>query len=120
MANADKIKDGDKSYQKISFDDKASITAAIRNKQSFELGEIRGRVTMARKWLRAEINNQGMTSLTYTTNRWWLVGISTLFAAPVAGIVAAKFAAENIRSPDYAIRRGLVTDFIEVIYQKED
>ena len=73
--------EGERGYPKISFDDKTSISAAIRNKQSFELTAIRSRQSVAVKWLRKEIEEQGMTSRTYTNNRWFL-------AAPVALIPA--------------------------------
>lgn len=115
----DKIEGGDKSYPKISFDDKASISAAIRKKHSFQLNAIGSRQAIAVKWLRKEIKEQGMTSLTYTSNRW-VVAAALVPIPPLAAAVAAKFAAENIRSPDYTIRRGLLTDFIEVVYQKQD
>ena len=122
MANPDEIEGGDKSYSKISFDDKASIAEAIRNKHSFQLNAIGSRQSIAVKWLRSEIEKQGMTSLTYNNNRWFVAPPLALIPSVgpwLAGAAAAKFTAENIRSPDYEIRRGLLTDFIEVTYRSK-
>lgn len=119
MASPDKIEGGDKSYPKISFDDKAAISEAIQNKHSFQLSAIGSRESIAVKWLRKEIKKQGMTSLTYTNNRW--AAAAPLWLIPPLGLAFhGMFAAENIRSPDYEIRRGLLADFIEVTYRKQD
>ena len=102
------------SYPQISFDRKSRIRNALKGKKSFEVTDVKGREEIAVKWLEAEIQNCGMTSLVYTNNRWLVVGLTLNVPA------AAKFAWENTRSPDYEIRRGLVTAFIEVTYQKAE
>ena len=112
-----------KDYPEISFDNKTSISAAIQEKQSFRLSAIKRREAIAVRWVRQEIEKQGMTCLTYTNNRWLLAAPVALipYVGPwLAGAAAAKFAAENIRSPDYEIRHGFLFDLVEVTYRKSD
>ena len=110
-------------YPKISFDDKETLSAAIRDKRSFQVTAIKSRQRVAVKWLQSEIEEQGMTCRTYTNKRW--IATAPVVAIPgigpwIAGVAAVKYAAENIRSPDFEVRRGLVWDFVEVTYRKQE
>lgn len=118
-------------YPEISFDEKEAISAAIRDKMSFTLKAIKGRQKVAVKWLQNEIKAQGMTSFTYTNKRWMAtaavtgpLAVAVPPLAPLAltlgGAAAAKYAAENVKSPDFEIRRGLVRSFVEVTYRKQE
>ncbi|MCY4501109.1 MAG: hypothetical protein OXE57_06070 [Alphaproteobacteria bacterium] len=105
-------------YPEISFDDKDILSKVIAERRSFEISNIDSRQKVAVKWLTEEIERQHLTYRIYTRGRWGLVAGATLLSPIVGAAMATKYGAENLQSPDYDIRRGLIGDSIQVTYNK--
>ncbi|CAA7617368.1 hypothetical protein [Magnetospirillum sp. SS-4] len=105
----------------ISFDRPDDIMAAIRNRETFEVGGCHGRMSDAVLFVERAIGGEGMSSRTFTKGRAAAL-IPALAVPGMALAAAAGMAAQNLATlnPDYEIMKRPVDKALRLSYVKDD
>ncbi|CAA7627267.1 hypothetical protein [Magnetospirillum sp. SS-4] len=108
----------------ISFDRPDDILAAIRNRETFEVGGCHGRMPEAVLFVERAIGGEGMSSRTFTKGRKAALAgmLVPSGATQLVGLVAAAgMAAQNVATlnPDYEIMKRPVDKALRLSYVKD-
>ncbi|EGY00015.1 hypothetical protein AZA_31036 [Nitrospirillum viridazoti Y2] len=105
----------DAELRTIACDDQTGIVAALRNRESFEVGGCHERMADAVLFLERQIGALGLTSRVYTKGR-----LASLALLP--GVAAVGLAAHNLATlnPDYEIMKRPIDQALRVTFVKND
>jgi F0F1-type ATP synthase assembly protein I len=111
----------DPQLRTISFDDQDAIRAAIRNHESFEVGECHDRMDDAVLFVERAIGGEGMTSRVFTKGRTVALAAG-LVVPPAAAAMAVGLAAHNLATlnPDYEVMKRPLDKALRLTYVKDD
>lgn len=108
----------------ISFNDKDELSAAIRRHENFSVSDIKGAQSVAVKWLKNEIESQGMRCRIFYGYRKAVLAGAVIPSAGITQAIAITtglaMAIHNVatRNPDYEICKAVVGSGVEVTYRK--
>ncbi len=104
----------------ISFDQADDITAAIRRRETFEVGGCHGRMSEAVQFVERAIGGEGLRSRVYTKGRYAAMA-PALIGSPIGVFAAIGMAAHHIATwdPDYEIMKRPIDKMLRVSYVKD-